>query len=86
MNDRIERLNDLLVMPLNVTRLNDMYKKGKGSFYIAQYPVRWTAQSALHFLEGHVTLGPVTVRVPGVWSDLLSPRSLPGPLGVSRNA
>ena len=21
----------------------------KGSFYIAQYPVRWTAQSALHF-------------------------------------
>ena len=21
--------------------------KGKGSFYIAQYPVRWTAQSAL---------------------------------------
>ena len=24
--------------------------KGTGSFYIAQYPVRWTAQSALHFL------------------------------------
>ena len=24
--------------------------KDKGSFYIAQYPVRWTAQSALHFL------------------------------------
>ena len=24
--------------------------RGKGSFYIAQYPVRWTAQSALHFL------------------------------------
>ena len=24
--------------------------KGKGSFNIAQYPVRWTAQSALHFL------------------------------------
>ena len=24
--------------------------KSKGSFYIAQYPVRWTAQSALHFL------------------------------------
>ena len=23
---------------------------GKGSFYIAQYPVRWTAQSSLHFL------------------------------------
>ena len=27
-----------------------MLYKGKGSFYIAQYPVRWTAQSALHFL------------------------------------
>ena len=26
------------------------YCKGKGSFYIAQYPVRWTAQGALHFL------------------------------------
>ena len=25
-------------------------KKSKGSFYIAQYPVRWTAQSASHFL------------------------------------
>ena len=25
-------------------------KKGKGSFYIAQYPVRWTAQSASHVL------------------------------------
>ena len=24
--------------------------KGEGSFYIAQDPVRWTAQSALHFL------------------------------------
>ena len=24
--------------------------KGKGSFYIAQYPVRWTAQGALHIL------------------------------------
>ena len=24
--------------------------KGKCSFYIAQYPVRWTAQSALHLL------------------------------------
>ena len=24
-----------------------VYKKGKGSFYIAQYPVRWTAQSAV---------------------------------------
>ena len=36
--------------------------------------------------EGHVTLGPVTVRVPGVWSDLLSPRSLPDSLGVFGNA
>ena len=26
-------------------------KGKKGSFYIAQYPVRWTAQSALHFLN-----------------------------------
>ena len=25
-------------------------KKGKSSFYIAQYPVRRTAQSAIHFL------------------------------------
>ena len=24
--------------------------KGKGSFYMAQYPVQWPAQSALHFL------------------------------------
>ena len=28
---------------------NFVYKK-KSSFYIAQYPVRWTAQSASHFL------------------------------------
>ena len=27
-----------------------VYMYVKGSFYIAQYPVRWTAQSALHFL------------------------------------
>ena len=26
-------------------------KKVKVWFYIAQYPVRWTAQSALHFRE-----------------------------------
>ena len=25
-------------------------ESGKGSFYITQYPVRWTAQGALHFL------------------------------------
>ena len=30
--------------------MRDRVKKGKGRFYIAQYPVRWTAQSALHFL------------------------------------
>ena len=28
-------------------------KKGKGSFYIAQYSVRWTAQSASHFPKAH---------------------------------
>ena len=28
-----------------------LLRKGKGSVYIAQYPVRWTAQSALHFLQ-----------------------------------
>ena len=33
------------------TTLNRLRKgKGKGSFYIAQYPVRWTAESALHCL------------------------------------
>ena len=26
-------------------------KKSKGRFYIAQYPVRWTAQRALHFVS-----------------------------------
>ena len=31
-------------------KIKRLFKKGKGSFYIAQYPVRWTAQSALHFL------------------------------------
>ena len=30
--------------------------KGKGSFYIAQYPVRWTAQFALHFLPSLTNL------------------------------
>ncbi len=28
----------------------------KGSFYIAQYPVRWTAQTALHFLTPRADL------------------------------
>ena len=34
----------------NLTATGEGCKKGKGSFYIAQYPVRWTAQSASHFL------------------------------------
>ena len=33
-----------------------LLKKGKGSFYIAQYPVRWTAQSALHILPSLTNL------------------------------
>ena len=33
-----------------ITKAITIKGKGKGSFYIAQYPVRWTAQSALHFL------------------------------------
>ena len=39
-----------LFKQLNMLKVADQLKKGKGSFYIAQYPVRWTAQSALHFL------------------------------------
>ena len=39
-----------LKFALMVVLLHDLKLKGKGSFYIAQYPVRWTAQSALHFL------------------------------------
>ena len=31
--------------------------KGKGSFYIAQYPVRWTAQSASHFVCARAWIG-----------------------------
>ena len=31
----------------HIRLLKKVKKKGKGSFYIAQYPVRWTAQSAL---------------------------------------
>ena len=37
-----------LLKNLRILKIQDI--KGKGSFYIAQYPVRWTAQSALHFL------------------------------------
>ena len=35
-------------------------KVNKGSVYIAQYPVRWTAQSALQFLcRKYDTIGPI---------------------------
>ena len=41
-------------------------KVKKGSFYIAQYSVRWTAQSALHFLPPLVDLFiPTPTRLPG---------------------
>ena len=39
--------------PCQSAKMNQLMshvQKGKGSFYIAQYPVRWTAQSASHFL------------------------------------
>ena len=41
------------VVTVNVVTLKTLIvvkKKVKVCFYIAQYPVRWTAQSALHFL------------------------------------
>ena len=38
------------VMLLGNVHIVSIEIKGKGSFDIAQYPVRWTAQSALHFL------------------------------------
>ena len=41
---------------------------------------------ACHVGEGHLTIGPVPDRVAGVCTDLIYPRGLPGPLGVSRNA
>ena len=44
--DRCE-LCDSLAKKLTIVSL---HKKGKGSFYIAQYPVGWTAQSVVHFL------------------------------------
>ena len=42
------------------------YIKGKGSFYIAQYPVSWTAQSALHFLPplADLFILPLSYRAP----------------------
>ena len=43
---------------------NVVYDMEKGSFYIAQYPVRWTAQSALHFLPPLADLFiPTPIRV-----------------------
>ena len=40
-------------------------KKGKGSFYIAQYPVRWTVQGALQFLPSLTDLFiPTPTRLP----------------------
>ena len=41
----IEEVIEFTYLGTNVTKYG-----GKGSFYIAQYPVRWTAQSASHFL------------------------------------
>ena len=38
--------DDILVTKMHI---NDVNVKGKCVFYIAQYPVRWTVQSALHF-------------------------------------
>ena len=51
---------------VSITHLNIIISttsnvKGKGSFYIAQYPVRWTAQSALHFLP---PLADLFIRTP----------------------
>ena len=40
----------ILVKPDNFLNVFFYTYQGKGSFYKAQYPVRWTAQSALHFL------------------------------------
>ena len=41
----------LVMLPTDHNKLLLRWKvKVNGSFYIAQYPVRWTAQSALHFL------------------------------------
>ena len=42
------------------------YKKGKGSFYIAQSPVHWTAQSALRFaLPGRPVHSDTNLASPG---------------------
>ena len=39
-----------ILYPTTVLFSNDVVKKKAVFIYIAQYPVRWTAQSALHFL------------------------------------
>ena len=40
----------ILYIAISALPMLSSYSKGKGSFYIAQYPVRWNAQSALHVL------------------------------------
>ena len=45
-NNRLWHTNTMNMKPTSVR--NGAEVKGKGSFYIAQYPVRWTAQSDLH--------------------------------------
>ncbi len=48
--------------PVHADSIIPIRVKGKkGSFYIAQYPVRWTAQSALHFLP---PLADLFIRTP----------------------
>ena len=44
-----DRDNEVVVLQ-GLTSYSLAMKKVKGSFYIAQYPVCWTAQIALHFL------------------------------------
>ena len=52
--------NELYIFPTikkrKITYFCHMIKKCIGSFYIAQYPVRWTAQSASHFLPSPTDL------------------------------
>ena len=51
--------------------------KGKGSFYIAQYPVRWTAQSALHFLNqtGFAMAEPDSIRIHNIAKKSLASKN-----------
>ena len=46
----MSRSQDLALLPICCSI--SVSKKGKGSFYIAQYPVHWTAQSSLIALPG----------------------------------